>query len=417
MMGWGTKARRHTGPDLGRLLGPAAGLLLATAVAAACTTGAGPADGRAAGPPASAASPGGGPAGGARGPGPLDGLTWSGTPVPNGALLHDDGSRLWSVALDGRRTLVWNHPRVTVSQLAASPNGERVALSVGLEPRRESQPSFLLYVLEADGSVRLADTTHAFRSIDSPVFLRPPSSRGESGVRLYWIRTGESVDVFGRLDSEVMVLADDGPREVRVPLRFTEAVFGIHGFPGAATATLTLFRQNDVPTRAEILRNDDHRSGVTPGSLTLWGNNEFRANTDVLNGVAWVSPNEYVVPVAQRFHRGRYELRLFRIGCESLGSHVVYEGTDIDWGYSDLPWRILPAGSDRVLVLGADGVRSTDPEAPRGLRWLAVDLADGRISPTDVVWGRGAWTWVATPPRVADGDGRQACDDLSWSWP
>lgn len=334
------------------------------------------------------------------------------------ALLHDDGSRLWSVELNGRRTVVWNHPPASVSQLAASPDGERVAMSIGLEPRNGSQPSFLLYILEGDGSVRLADTTREFRSIDSPVFLRPPSSRGASRERLYWIRTGESVDPFGRLESEVMVLTDDGPREVRVPLRFTEAVFDIHGFPGAATATLTLFRQNDVPTRAEILRNDDHRSGVTPASLTLWGNNEFRANTDVLSGVAWVSPKEYVIPVAQRFHRGRYELRLFRIGCESLGSHVVYEGRDIDWGYSELPWRIVPAGAGSVLVLGASDARGANPDAPGGLRWLTVDLDSGRISPTDVAWSRGGWTWVARTPRVGHDAGHgDGCDDVSWSWP
>ena len=155
-----------------------------------------------------------------------------------GALLHDDGSRLWSVELNGRRSLVWGHPPAFVSQLAASPDGERVAMSIGLEPRDASQPSFLLYILEGDGSVQLADATRDFRSIDSPVFLRPPSSRGAARERLYWIRTGESVDPFGRLDSQVMVLTDEGAREVRVPLRFTEAVFDIHGFPGAATATL-----------------------------------------------------------------------------------------------------------------------------------------------------------------------------------
>ena len=149
-------------------------------------------------------------------------------------------------------------------------------------------------------------------------------------------------------------------------------------------------------------------------SLTLWGNNEFRANTDVLNGVAWVSPDEYVVPVAQRFHRGRYELRLFRIGCEALGSHVVYEGRDIDWGYSELPWRIVPAGPHRVLVLGADETRGANPDAPHGLTWLAVDLERGRISPTEVEWSRGGWAWVERAPRAGRDDG---CDDESWSWP
>jgi hypothetical protein len=414
----GVPARRRTDSQRASLPVVAGGFLLAATIAGAavaCTPAAGPGDRD--GPverPTAAATPGADTSVPAY-RGPFDGLTWSGRPVPVDALLHDDGSRLWSVELSGRRTLVWKHPPASVPQLAASPDGERVAMSVGLEPRNGSQPSFLLYVLERDGSVRLADTTRAFRSIDSPVFLRPPSSRGASPDRLYWIRTGESVDPFGRLDSELMVLTDHGAREVRVPLRFTEAVFGIHGFPGAPTATLTLFRQNDVPTRAEVLRNDDHRSGVTPASLTLWGNNEFRANTDVLNGVAWVSPTEYVIPVAHRFHRGRYELRLFRIGCESLGSHVAYEGREIDWGYSELPWRIMPAGAGRVLVLGADDARHANAAAPGGPTWLAVDLDSGRISATEVGWSPGGWTWLARPAR-GDG-GRDVCDDLDWSWP
>ena len=405
--GW---TRRRTGARGASISAAARGLLLTVAVAVACTSSPAPGGGR----PIGATTPGAGAATPTADPGPFDGLTWSGRPVPVDALLHDDGSRLWSVELSGRRSLVWSHPPAFVSQLATSPDGERVAMSIGLEPRNASQPSFLLYILEGDGSVQLADATRDFRSIDSPLFLRPPSSRGAARERLYWIRTGESVDPFGRLDSQVMVLTDEGAREVMVPLRFTEAVFDIHGFPGAATATLTLFRQNDVPTRAEVLRNDDHRSGVTPASLTLWGNNEFRANTDVLNGVAWVSPSEYVVPVAQRFHGARYELRLFRIGCESLGSHVVYKGRDIDWGYSELPWRIVPAGPRRVLVLGAGEARGANPDAPRGLTWLAVDLERGRISPTGVEWSRGGWAWVERAPRA----GRDAgCDDVSWSWP
>ncbi len=420
MSACGIPARRRTDLRRASFSAVARGFLLAAAIAGAavaCTPAAGPEEGGAAGRSSAAASSGAAATVPPYDRGPFDGLTWSGEPGPVDALLHDDGSRLWSVELSGRRTLVWKHPPVSVSQLAASPDGERVAMSIGLEPHNGSQPSFLLYVLERDGSVRLADTTREFRSIDSPVFLRPPSSRGTSRERLYWIRTGDSVDSFGRLDSEVMVLTDHGPREVRVPLRFTEAVFDIHGFPGAPTATLTLFRQNDVPTRAEILRNDDHRSGVTPASLTLWGNNEFRANTDVLNGVAWVSPKEYVIPVAQRFHRGRYELRLFRIGCESLGSHVAYEGREIDWGYSELPWRIVPAGAGRVLVIGADDARDANPDAPRGLTWRTVDLDTGRISATGVEWSRGGWTWVARTPRDGGGDGLDGCDDLPWSWP
>ena len=347
--------------------------------------------------------------------GPFDGLRWSGRAVPIDALLHDDGRRLWSVALDGRRAVVWRHPPAAVTALAAAPDGDRVAVAVALEPRNASQAASLLYLLEEDGSVRLVDHTSSFRSIDSPIFLRPPTASDAAAARLYWLRTGEAIDGFGRLDTDVMVLAGR-PRPVRVPLRFAEAVLDIQGYAGGSTFTFTLFRQNDVPTRAEVLRNDDDAARTTPARLTQWGNNEPRAQTDVLNGVAWVSPTDYVVPVAQRFHRGGYALRLYRVGCEQFGSQVVYRGRRIDWGYADLPWRLQPGGRDRVLVLASADARG----APRGrstdIVWRAVDLRSGRISSTRVRWASGAWTWVQrdAAPRP---NSRAGCSRIPWSWP
>ena len=97
---------------------------------------------------------------------------------------HARPCELWpSLAKTPASVTVWNHPPAFVSQLAASPDGERVALSIGLEPRNGSQPSFLLYILEGDGSVRLADATRDFRSIDSPVFpgRRPAGTRPGTG--------------------------------------------------------------------------------------------------------------------------------------------------------------------------------------------------------------------------------------------
>jgi hypothetical protein len=349
-----------------------------------------------------------------RTPGPFDGLRWSGRSVPVDALLHDDGRRLWSTTLDGRRALVWRHPPATVAALAAAPDGERVAISVALEPRTASQTAFLLYLLDEDGSVRLIDRTTSFRSIDSPVFLRPPTASDAAPARLYWLRTGEEIDGLGRLDTHVMVL-DGGPRTVRVPLRFAEAVFDIEGYAGASTFTLTLFRQNDVPTRAEVLRNDDDRARTTNAGLTLWGNNEPRAQTDVLNGVAWVSPTDYVVPVAQRFHPKGYTLRLYRVGCEQLGSMIVYRGRGIDWGYADLPWRLQPAGRDRILVLPVGEARTADPVNPVGVAWRAIDLATGRIQPTGVEWAPGPWTWVQRD--AARRSSRPGCSGVPWTWP
>jgi hypothetical protein len=352
--------------------------------------------------------------------GPLQGLRWSGEPLPVGTLLHDDGRRLWSIDARGRRTAVWRHPRAAVTSLAAAPDGTNVAMSVALEPRNGSDASYVLYELTSDGSVRVADRTHAFRSIDAPVFLRAPTGRRDAKPRLYWIRTGEAVDDLGRLDTQVMVLANRR-REVRVPVRFAEAVFDIQGYPGADTFTLTLFRQNDVPTRAEVLRNDDARAPTTPSSLTLWGNNEPRAETDVLNGVAWLSPTDYVVPMAQRFHASAYALRLFRVGCEQLGSRVAYRGGDVDWGFSDLPWRLQPAGRHRVLVLGAADVRAAGARVEDGAGgvsstfWRAVNVETGRMRRTRIAWEPGAWTWVE--PDAVDAAVHAACGHEAWAWP
>lgn len=77
-------------------------------------------------------------------PGPFEGLTWSGEPVPTGALLHDDGTRLWSIRPNGERGVIWRHPPADVTQLAASPGGEQLAMSVALGPRHAIDPSLSL---------------------------------------------------------------------------------------------------------------------------------------------------------------------------------------------------------------------------------------------------------------------------------
>jgi hypothetical protein len=346
--------------------------------------------------------------------GPLAGETWpAGTIRPN-ALLHDDGRRLWQITLAGDRRLIWNHPKARVARIAVSAGGRELALTVALPSNRGRQPSFVLYLLEADGAVETVDVVRSFRIIDSPIFLTPPTER-RSGARLYWLRVGEEVDELGRLDTQVMVLTDDGPREVEVPLRYAEAPFDVHGYPGAHVFTLALFRQNDVPTRLEILRNDDF-SRSTDASLTLWGDNEFRANTDIFVGVAWPTPIDYVVPVANEVTPERYELRLFRSGCEYLGYRVVYAGQDIDWGYSDLPWQILPGGADQVLVLGAKDVSAILDHDADSTPWLAVDLATGRLSRTGAVWEQGPWAWVSAEPRHYPSPRDSSCARGDWIW-
>lgn len=346
--------------------------------------------------------------------GPLAGETWPGGEVTPNALLHDDGTRLWRITLDGDRSLIWRHPKAHVVSIAASADGHELAISVDLPTDDGRQPSFVLYLLRNDGTVETVDVVDDFRTIDSPIFLTPPTER-RSGARLYWLRVGEEVDELGRLDTQVMVLTDDGPREVEVPLRYAEAPFDVHGYPGAYVFTLALFRQNDVPTRLEILRNDDF-SRSTDASLTLWGDNESRANTDIFVGVAWPTPIDYVVPVGNELAPERYELRLFRAGCEYLGYRVIYAGQDLDWGRSDVPWRILPGGGDQVLVLGRKGVSAIARHHADSTPWLALDLTTGRLSRTQAVWERGPWAWVSAEPRRYPNPRRSSCAGDDWTW-
>ena len=345
--------------------------------------------------------------------GPFVGETWPAGTINSNVLLHDDGHRLLEVSLGGGQERVWRHPRAYVAHIAASPGGDEIAMSVALQPNRGGEPSFVLYLLRADGTIQTVDVVSQFTSIDSPIFLTPPTDR-DAGTKLYWLRVGDQVDRYGRLDTQVMVMSDEGVREVEVPLRYAESPFDIHGYPGAYVFSLSLFRQNDVPTRLEILRNDDF-SRSTDASLTLWGNNEFRANTDVFVGVAWPTPIDYVVPVANEANREDYQLRLFRSGCEYLGYRVVYEGQNIDWGYAELPWRILPGGSNQVLVLGKDDVTRVAHHEIDAAPWLAVGLSTGRIRPTDAMWEPGAWTWVSKAMKRYPSPRNSVCGG-SWEW-
>ncbi|MEX0989424.1 MAG: hypothetical protein WD206_03890 [Actinomycetota bacterium] len=348
--------------------------------------------------------------------GPFGTARWSGEPVPTGALLHDDGRTLWSIALDGDRSAVWRHPEAFVHRVAASEDGRRVALAVTRGDDRSlgpEDPSAFLYVLEPDGSVRTVDVVDDYRVIEAPTFLRPPTTpRGPE--RVYWIRFADGIDDRGRLETDVMV-DDGGPRRVALPLRFAEGVIDVYGYPGASRFSVTLFRQNDVPTRFEILRNDDEGRS-TDAALTLWGNNEPRAQTDSGVGVAWISPTDYVIPVVHEFFARGYTLRRFRVGCEAMGSEVVYRGTGIDRGYEEVPWQLLPAGARRVLVLRSADVRRIADGRAAFARWHTIDLRSGRLIETSITWrpGEGGWTWVAPASRAND-EGR--CEGIDWRFP
>ncbi len=398
------------------------------ALAASCTPGAGT-DAGTPGPTSTA------PGGGSSAPptptsegmpeplGPLAGLTWPAGSVPEGVLLHDDGRRLWAVPLQGEPELLWEHPPAHVYEIAAGPGGRELAYSVELPARRAEDPSYVLYLLRRDGRVETVDVVDGWRSIESPIFLQPPTDL-EGPVRLYWIRMSQDVSLqTGRLNSQVMVLGDEGPLPVEVTLRHEEAPWAIHGYPGSWLFQLTLFRTNNVPTRLEHLLVIDWAHGPEyEAGLTWWGDLEKPVNTDIFTGVAWITPLEYVIPVAQDFYPRRYSLRLFRFNCESFGSHVVYRGTEIDWGYAEAPWPLLPGGPDRVLVLLAEDVRRVTADRARTAPWYAVDVDTGRFTRTDARWSppeelRGWWTFVQPPSRLEPPTTTPDCSDLTWTWP
>ncbi len=337
--------------------------------------------------------------------GPFDGLTWPGGNVPVNALLYDDGFTLSSITLDGTVTELWDHPDVYVREVSPGPGGAAVALAAEPYSDDVTQISAILYLLQPDGTIETVDAVDGFRTLESLVFVRPPTEP-DTPARLYWTRfSGEIEGLTGRMLNDVMVATDDGPKQVTVPLRDHEGVFGFYAYPGAATFALSLFRHNDVPTRLEILHNWDFFASSDDASLLLWSDNEPLVNTDLFTGVAWLTPNTYVVPVNDASITDVRQLQLFRVGCEWYGGEVFYEGEEIGVGYAEYPWPLLPGGSDQVLVLTAEAEERLFEDPDATVFWTAVDVATGTLEPTGAQWRPGAWAWVSPadptdPPRL-----------------
>jgi hypothetical protein len=309
-----------------------------------------------------------------------------------GDLLHDDGTHVWAYSLAGTRRLVWTHPHADVGFIAAGPAGQELALSVEFAPASAKATSSMMYLLGADGVVTAVDSVTDYETINSPVFLRPPDAK-PGPVTLLWIRLGQHVDkVTERVQAQVMMETADGPAPVPIPLRYSEAPLDLHGYPGADTFTLTLFFTDNVPTGFEVLKNVGYAEVHNPNP---WAYYERRADTESGVGVAWVSPTDYVLPVAQNAHPSAYSLRLFRQGCEMYGSEVVYRGSAIDLGYEEQFWPILPAGRWSVLVMTKAALRAKGSHLPA--YWSVVDLRTGRLSTTHIPWQQGAWEEVRRP--------------------
>jgi hypothetical protein len=334
--------------------------------------------------------------------------------VRAGTLLHDDGVHLWNVPLEGEPKLLWTHSRIRTYEITAAPGAHAVAFSVSTDPppKRASDPSFFLYLLRSDGRIDLVDAVRGFGSIESPRFLR---TSPDGPVTLYWIRSHEEVNPStGRLRKQVMMLDGDIAREVRVPLRYGEAADQISSYSGSPIFTLATFLRDDLPTRLQILRS-------TVSAPSFWQQFGPVTSTDVFIGVAWITPREYVVPVAHRYYKKAYSLRLFRVGCEYYGSHVVYSGRAIDWGYEEAFWPLLPADRHHVLALGASDMQKIRTGAASSAPWLLVDVRSGKITPTDAQWERGIGWWASVQQDTRQGlpttDHDAACGKFSWTYP
>ena len=346
--------------------------------------------------------------------GPLAHARWPAGSVHAGDLLHDDGVRLWRVPLSGEPVVLWKHPKARVYEISAAPDGRALAYSVTADPPPPPKaPSSFLYLLRADGGVQTVDTIDHYGGIESPIFLRTPSEE-HGAVRLYWIRSHESLQRgTEHLRKQVIVLDRGRPRAVRVDLRNNEAADRITGYAGSPVSALTTFRHDNLPTRLEVLRLERSPRPV------LWSELGTAANTDDFAGVAWVSPREYVVPVNQLAHP-ETSVRLFRVGCEYDGSHVVHEGTDVDGGQWDVSWPMLPLGPAHVLVLGAAEVQRVALGQAATARWLRLDLRTGELERTDALWSRtGWWTTVQPASRVGFPSSKEDanCGKYTWSFP
>jgi hypothetical protein len=107
-------------------------------------------------------------------------------------------------------------------------------------------------------------------------------------------------------------------------------------------------------------------------------------------------------------------LRLFRQGCETYGSAVVYQGTAIDLGYQEQFWPILPAGPSSVLVMTKVALRNTRHHQ-KGF-WSVVNLRTGQLSTTRIPWEHGAWEHVSRPLLISPAKA-PSCSGIMWSWP
>lgn len=321
----------------------------------------------------------------AKAKGPLDGLRWPADKLQPGMLLHDDGTRLLSVSLDGSSKVLWTHPKVDTFQIAAIPGGE-LAMTLG------TSSTTFLYLLTPDGRVTQEDAVSGWSSwMEDPILLR---SSGESAVTYdwYWIENlgpREQEEHCAKGDAyRLMTLVDGQPVPVDVPVERAGHTFDVFAYPGGRTATL----------RAEGPGRPTFR--VHEGSPDGGWTHVSSTGSDL--GIVWLTPTTYVVGDNRG---GKVTLRLFTVGGDS---RTIYAGKDVS-AYTDGWDPMIALDASHLLVLdtasASKGIHAMGGEPSRdpGLALQVLDVCTGERKPTGVIWHMDD-AWSAVMPQRGPSD-------------
>lgn len=345
--------------------------------------------------------------------GALAGRSWPAGSLRPGMLLYDNGRRLWSMQLDGSRTLLWKHPAIGLTDIAVAPDGRELAFAVTMQVGNSS--GWGLWDLRPDGSIRLVDSVANDDFIVTPTFMRVPE-HPDAPYRLYWLRGSQTIDPRnGRFENTVMSLEPSGRLVVDVPLRYSESPIALSAYPGSPVSSLVLVRRTNIPTRYVDLRSSDYFDGF--GSATRLGEWQEVANSDVNNAVTWLTPRWYVAAVGHQDTLPSFQMKRFAVQCEYFGSHRITTGTRIAGSTDEALWQPVALDNRRMLVLLTRHLRIGPPGVNPHGPWFVLDAFSGRVTRTALFWnGIGVWQSVR-PSSSVNLDADPHCGRTAWTYP